>query len=700
MTDRSLSDLTRRAVLKATAGALGAGAAGTASAHEKWDSDGGSATAGQVGDDVPGNTVGADVVGYHSLGAEGGEGRAGRPSKPHYGTITDVRSRGDYAYVTIISSERPTPNRGMAVVDISGYNKAATAAQADASSMSVVSFLRNQNSGGAMMDPSISDDGEYVFIGTQPTPALYFEVFDPEKYAPNVQDESATSNPAGVIAVDVSDKGNPRTVGYAEVGGAVGVHNLHHHRIGDEEYVFAVSDINGGTEGLYVYRFDRTSGGFEFVNLWTYAGDTSQGEPKTGNPYMHDVEVQNDPVTGNPTLYLSYWDQGMVVLDASTPADFERLGTFEMSASHFSSPAPRLYEFGDGRRKRLAISSQEIGSSDSSSGDIYLVDTSGIYEEDAAVLDVPDDVTPGGRPVELDNVGRWEWFCEGDGCDHAKKNPDEGFSFSGFNLSPHNSDFAVDADGDFWVHQSHYNGGLRYLKVEETADGLDLTETGFSRPVYDQIPEDSMGTGLKVDDTSVGGISDAQPYCWGAVQSNGVTLLADLNQGLHAVVGDGVSVGGGPAFATVTRSDDASLFTGGQTDRVDLELTTLRRYDEVRVRDRLPTRWDVVDGDAYESYEEGGTTYVEFTGPVGEGETLSYFADVGGDTDGATVGPVEVSTDGGDTWRALAGTIETNVVVGASTNLLFGTAAATAGMAAYQRDRLADRARDLLDRED
>ena len=77
MTDRSLSDLTRRAVLKATAGALGAGAAGTASAHEKWSSDGGSTTAGRVGDDVPGNTVGADVVGYHSLVSARGAGSPG-----------------------------------------------------------------------------------------------------------------------------------------------------------------------------------------------------------------------------------------------------------------------------------------------------------------------------------------------------------------------------------------------------------------------------------------------------------------------------------------------------------------------------------------------------------------------------------------------------------------------------------------------
>jgi len=699
MSDHSeLSEPTRRTVLKSVGASLGVGAVGTASGHEKWGSGGTSGSAGTTGTDSPGATVGADVVGYHSLGSEGGEG-ARRPAfQPHYGVLSEVRSHGDYAYVTFISSENPTPNRGMAVVDISGYNKASDAGEADGSSMSVVSFLRNQNTGAAMMDLGISDDGEYVFIGSQPTPALYFEVFDPEKYVPNIQDESFTSEPAGIVAVDVSHKGNPRTVGFTDVGGGIGVHNLHHHRIGQDDYVFAVSDINVGTEGLYVYRFDRASGGFEFVNLWTFAGDTRQGEPKTGIAYMHDVEVQNDPVTGTPTVYLSYWDEGLVVLDASDPADFERLGTFEMGASHFATPAPQLYEFEDGRRKRLAVTSQEIGNSDESSGDIYLVDISGIYEADADVLDVPEGVTPGGGDVQLGQLGRWEWYCEGDGCEHAKNNPEDGFSFAGFTLSPHNSDFAVDADGEFWLHQSHYNGGLRYLKLEETTDGLELVEDGFSRPVYDQIPEDSMGTGLKTGGGSVGGMSDAQPYCWGAVQSNGVTFLADLNQGLHAVVGDGVAVGDGPAFADVTRSDDAGLFTGGQTNRIDLEVRTLSRYDEVRIRDRLPPAWDAYDAEGYRSYEEGGATYVEFDAAASQGETLSYFADVGGETDEATVGPVEISTDGGESWRALAGTLETNVVVGAPTNAVLGSAAV--GMAAHQRDRLAERARDLLDREE
>ena len=74
--------------------------------------------------------------------------------------------------------------------------------------------------------------------------------------------------------------------------------------------------------------------------------------------------------------------------------------------------------------------------------------------------------------------------------------------------------------------------------------------------------------------------------------------------------------------------------------------------------------------------------------------------DVGEESDGAPLGPAEVSTDGGETWRAVPGTLETNFVVGQSTNLLFGTAAATVGVAAHQRDRIADRARELFGREE
>ena len=675
-------------MLKTVGAALGVGAAaGSASAHE-WGS-GSTADGPETGKpsdaDVPGGTENASVVGYHSMGSTGGEGRAGRPSRPHYGGQTEIRVRGDYAYVGFFSSDRPTPGRGMAIVDISGYNKASTTAEADTASMSVVSYLTNNSTATAVMDLKVSDDGQYVFLGTQPYTALFNEASDP---TPNGDAESFSAVPGAVIAVDVSDKGNPQTVGTQQVSGT-GVHNLFHHRIDQEEYVFAIHDLNDGTEGMYVYRFDRTSGQLEPVNQWTATGNARQGELGPDLDYIHDVEVQDDLVTGKPTVYLSYWGNGLRVLDASDPENLTELGHYEMSACHFASPAPALMETESGT-KRVAVASQELSSSETSTGNIHFVDTSGIYEADADELDVPSDADPTANPTMLQDVDTWVWQSE-PGDDAAENSRyDSDVDFSNFTLSPHNSDIAVDENGDFWVHQAHYHGGIRYLKMEETTGGLQLNEKGFSRPDYG-VPESSRMEGL----TSV------TPNCWSAVESNGVTFGSDINQGVHAVNHDAIEVGGGPAVADVARSDDASVFTGGQTDRINLDVQFLDRYESVTVRDRLPSSWDAYDdGESYETYEEGGATYVEFGAAASQGDTLSYFADVGEESDGATVGPVEVSTDGGETWQAVPGTLETNFVVGQSTNLLFGTAAATAGVAAHQRDRIADRARELFGREE
>ncbi len=683
-----ISERTRRTVLKTVGAALGVGAAaGSASAHE-WGS-GSTADGPDTGQptdyDVPGNTVNASVVGYHSMGSTGGEGRAGRPSRPHYGGQTEIRVRGDYAYVAFFSSDRPTPGRGMAIVDISGYNGAENTAQADAASMNVVSYLTNNSTATAVMDLKVSDDGQYVFLGTQPYTALFNEASDP---TPNADAESFSAVPGAVIAVDVSDKGNPQTVGTQQVSGT-GVHNLFHHRIGQDGYVFAIHDLGDGTEGMYIYRFDRASGQLELVNQWTISGDARQGGFFPNQQYIHDVEVQDDPVTGRPTVYLSYWGNGLRVLDASNPENLTQLGHFEMSACHFASPAPKLMQTDNGT-KRVAVASQEISANDKSTGKIHFVDTSGIYEADADVLDVPDGVKPAATPSALGNFDTWEWQNE-KGKNARYSNTE--VKFNNFTLSPHNSDVSVDESGDFWVHQAHYHGGIRYLKMEEVDGNMQLNEKGFSRPDYG-VPKASRMEGL----TSV------TPNCWGANESNGVTFASDINQGVHAVTHNDIEIGGGPAVVDVTRSDDASVFTAGQTDRIRLSVDFLDRYDEVRVRDRLPAAWDAYDEgeDGYETYEEGDATYVEFdsNNTASQGDTLSYFADVGEESDGATVGPVEVSTDGGDTWRAVPGTLETNFVVGQSTNFVFGTAAATVGLAAHQRDRIADRARDLLGREE
>ena len=672
--DTNVSGKTRRAVLKATAGTLGVAAMGGASAHD-WGTSGTTA----AGDNTGGThsrtgtldtNKNASIVGYHSLGGVGSARTSGRPENPHYGAVTEIRTHGDYAYVGVFSSDSPTSGRGMAIVDISDFNRAENEAELENAELSVVSFVRNNNTGVAVMDVKVSDDGQFVFMGTQPYTALFGdEAKDP---TPSTNNHGETVAPGGVVAVDVSDKGNPETVGLFEVSGT-GVHNSFHHRIGGQDYVFVIHDLNDGTEGMYVLEFDRATGQFTAVNRWTDDGDLAQGDAGTTMKYIHDVEIQNDPRTGTPTAYLSYWDLGLQVLDLSDPANISQVGQFDMGSCHFASPAPDLV---DG--KHVCIASQEVPSSDTGTGTVHLVDAEGLYEESGI--------------TQLTELDVWEWQNE------SMESVEE-IDFQNFTLSPHNSDLAKhvtqdpstgEVSAEYWVHQAHYHGGLRYLKIDP--NNWSLTEKGYSRPVYEAVPDDSKMTGL----------SSVTPNIWGAVQSNGVTFASDINQGVHAIKHDAIPVTGPDPIVDVSRADDGSVFTGGQTNQVDL---TMEFADgPVLVRDRLPKEWSVAAGDSYETYEEGGARIVEFDGTLAKG-TRTYFAEAPEGTEAAgtyTFGPVEVSADGSETWTAIPGTTEDNQVVGESTNLTLGAVAGTGALYRYRgvaRERLdsgVDAARDRL----
>ena len=257
-----------------------------------------------------------------------------------------------------------------------------------------------------------------------------------------------------------------------------------------------------------------------------------------------------------------------------------------------------------------------------------------------------------------------------------------------FSLSPHNSDFTTDVEGNLWVHQRHYSGGVRFLTVERGSDhglvspgdrfecnrasnsagdcaghdytGADgphndtdwsLTEEGWGRPNLEP-PTDSRMEGLNY----------LTPFCWGANESNGVTFAADINQGIYALQADAIDLGGAPAVVDLTRSDDGSVFMAGQTNRIDHEIET---DEPVRVRDRLPAGWEVVGGDAVTTYDTGDGLRVEFdepVGPTGAGPTTrSMFVTVGG-TANQQVGPVQFATDddpsrGGKDWETLADSV-------------------------------------------
>ncbi|WP_306052755.1 S8 family serine peptidase [Natronococcus wangiae] len=131
------------------------------------------------------------------------------------------------------------------------------------------------------------------------------------------------------------------------------------------------------------------------------------------------------------------------------------------------------------------------------------------------------------------------------------------------------------------------------------------------------------------------------------------------------------------------REDDASVFTGGQTNRTDLGVT-VRHPDgeDVIVRDTVPEGWDV--DEEYGNVEAttpafGGGTHVYFgvDDPRSAYEELTHFAQAPNDVEESgryTFGPIAVTTDTGDDgtltgreWTAISGTDRTVTVVAEET---------------------------------
>lgn len=194
------------------------------------------------------------------------------------GSITQVDVWGDYAVVSGMEG-----GMAFAIVDIS-----------DPSAPKAVSWYPSQADG---WTARFSDDGMYVFYGCQMFGAPYTPATmvrgtceDPESiHAPT------DPNPAGVIAVDVSDKANPRFVDFLATGGS---HNIYVTQIGGFDYVF--------TAATTILKFDRA------------AGELTQVAEVPG---VHDATVQRHPITGDQLLFTGTGE--LVIYDVDDPANPE-----------------------------------------------------------------------------------------------------------------------------------------------------------------------------------------------------------------------------------------------------------------------------------------------------------------------------------------------------------------------------------------
>jgi hypothetical protein len=493
------------------------------------------------------------------------------------------------------------------------------------------------------------------------------------------------------------------------------MHNCYHHRIGGEDYVFGVTGPLGDPAGVYVHRFDRTSGELELVNFWAHDAEYRQGE--VGDPtnkaglasneyYAHDITVVDDPVTGDPYAYLANWGtehdsgnskSGARILDVSDPADIEELGQLTMERAHTIEPVRRTVN-----GKRLFVVGQENPDPDPDTGDgssqygnerghtgfFYLLDATGI--EDGAELgaasydteesDVDD-------PDRGDELAKWVW----------QKNA----AFDNFTYSAHNIDVVdteVDGTRRLFVTAGHYHVGTRVLEIgypggpdvsEEDRDPADapygdghgdhdhpkpvseggiasssggwtLAETGWSRTHFNTPPESKFGS-----------LSAATPYRWCAVEENGVVFSSDISTGVYAMQLDDPAIPVGTRTvheASATLEDDGSTFTAGQTNQVTI---TVETEAPVEVRLNVPRLWEVVAGDPHEEREVADNRLVEFDEPADGSTKFDVFLEPQEAPTGTvyTLGPVEVTSDvdaanDQQVWEALPDTEDANVVVG------------------------------------
>lgn len=143
-----------------------------------------------------------------------------------------------------------------------------------------------------------------------------------------------------------------------------------------------------------------------------------------------------------------------------------------------------------------------------------------------------------------------------------------------------------------------------------------------------------------------------------------------------AIEAPGETPDGPPLDLQTTRSDDGSVFTGGQTNEVTLAVTPDR---DAVVRDAVPEEWDVLtdysdDVERVEHRDLAGVKYVYFeaTAPAGEETAYRYLVEAPSDveeTGDYTFGPVQGRPVDGEAWVAAPGSTDTNAVVAEDTDV-------------------------------
>lgn len=237
-----------------------------------------------------------DLIGHSYLDATGGNNTPGG--------LGEIDVAGDYAFVAVFG-------HGFAIVDIK-----------DPANPKLVSLTDTPTPGTPVFgrytaDLKVDASGDWVFLGME------------------------LSETPGVLIYDTRDKAAPKFAGFWPAPGTLlGCHMVEYAAIAEQEYVFCAPLDNAIWVGLLLPPTPEGHREIATVAHWvptTPKFAQQQATAVANNPAAYgpglvsghqDMTYQLDPLTHQPTLFVSFWNLGMRVLDVSVPAAPMELGSW------------------------------------------------------------------------------------------------------------------------------------------------------------------------------------------------------------------------------------------------------------------------------------------------------------------------------------------------------------------------------------
>jgi hypothetical protein len=223
------------------------------------------------------------------------------------GGIAEIDVAGDHAFVALMGY-------GFAIVDVSDPTDPELVSQTEYPGPATPLF------GKYTADLKVDAAGDWVFLAME---------------------VSATP---GVVIYDTRDKAAPKLAGvWAAPGSLLGCHMVEYAIINEQEYLFCapldnavwigllLPEANGVREVVTVGRWVPNSLAFvdQQVDEATAGDPAGYATGHASNLIGHqDMTYQEDPLTGAPTLYVSFWNLGMRIVDVSLPAAPVEVGSW------------------------------------------------------------------------------------------------------------------------------------------------------------------------------------------------------------------------------------------------------------------------------------------------------------------------------------------------------------------------------------